>query len=268
MSVSRPCHFGLAGAVAPARVDLVGGVLDQRPALGEGRGDLRAGNRRDRRRRGLSGQRGGGHQRAERDRSCLHGCLLSRQVVAENTNEAGRRHDRPHRLDGQADRAAGSETARRVGTSHAVPLRHAAARAVRARLSDPHRRSWRRVTDAVALLRTARLAHDPGSRPRYHDPNYWVAARVVEAERPVVRPLPAPARVPPGGDNRDGCRWRAHRVEDTGRGPWPARGPAGAGVGSTTRGTAIEPEWARAAVAPVACRGRSPRPRRHRRPSQ
>jgi CubicO group peptidase (beta-lactamase class C family) len=32
----------------------------------------------------------------------------------------------------------------------------------------------------VALLRTARLVSDPGARVHYHNPNYWVAARLVE----------------------------------------------------------------------------------------
>jgi len=33
---------------------------------------------------------------------------------------------------------------------------------------------------AVALLRTAHLTADPGTRFQYHNPNYWVAARLVE----------------------------------------------------------------------------------------
>jgi CubicO group peptidase (beta-lactamase class C family) len=36
------------------------------------------------------------------------------------------------------------------------------------------------LAGGVALLRTAHLAGDPGSRARYHNPNYWVAARIVE----------------------------------------------------------------------------------------
>jgi CubicO group peptidase (beta-lactamase class C family) len=38
----------------------------------------------------------------------------------------------------------------------------------------------RSLREAVALLRTARLAGDPGTRWRYHNPNYQVAARLVE----------------------------------------------------------------------------------------
>lgn len=36
------------------------------------------------------------------------------------------------------------------------------------------------LAGGVALLSTARLAGEPGSRARYHNPNYWVAARIVE----------------------------------------------------------------------------------------
>jgi CubicO group peptidase (beta-lactamase class C family) len=36
------------------------------------------------------------------------------------------------------------------------------------------------LAGGVALLRAAHLAGDPGSRARYHNPNYWVAARIVE----------------------------------------------------------------------------------------
>lgn len=36
------------------------------------------------------------------------------------------------------------------------------------------------LAEAVAALRSARLAGEPGTRRSYHNPNYWVAARVVE----------------------------------------------------------------------------------------
>lgn len=36
------------------------------------------------------------------------------------------------------------------------------------------------LRDAVALLRQAKLASDPGTAMHYHNPNYWVAARLVE----------------------------------------------------------------------------------------
>ena len=36
------------------------------------------------------------------------------------------------------------------------------------------------LAGGVALLRSAALAGDPGARARYHNPNYWVAARLVE----------------------------------------------------------------------------------------
>ncbi|MEP6914553.1 MAG: serine hydrolase domain-containing protein [Acidobacteriota bacterium] len=36
------------------------------------------------------------------------------------------------------------------------------------------------LRDGVALLRTATLTGDPGSKAHYHNPNYWVAARIVE----------------------------------------------------------------------------------------
>lgn len=36
------------------------------------------------------------------------------------------------------------------------------------------------LKDAVASLRSARLASDPGKTRNYHNPNYWVAARMVE----------------------------------------------------------------------------------------
>lgn len=36
------------------------------------------------------------------------------------------------------------------------------------------------LAEGVALLSTARLASEPGLRARYHNPNYWVAARIVE----------------------------------------------------------------------------------------
>lgn len=36
------------------------------------------------------------------------------------------------------------------------------------------------LNDAVALLRTATLAAEPGTRRFYHNPNYWTAARLVE----------------------------------------------------------------------------------------
>ncbi|MFC0628212.1 serine hydrolase domain-containing protein [Kribbella deserti] len=36
------------------------------------------------------------------------------------------------------------------------------------------------LREAVAALRTAELATDPGARHDYHNPNYWVAARLVE----------------------------------------------------------------------------------------
>ncbi len=36
------------------------------------------------------------------------------------------------------------------------------------------------LRDAVARLRTARLASDPGTSFHYHNPNYWVAARLIE----------------------------------------------------------------------------------------
>jgi CubicO group peptidase (beta-lactamase class C family) len=36
------------------------------------------------------------------------------------------------------------------------------------------------LRDGVARLRTARLASDPGASAHYHNPNYWVAARLIE----------------------------------------------------------------------------------------
>jgi CubicO group peptidase (beta-lactamase class C family) len=36
------------------------------------------------------------------------------------------------------------------------------------------------LAEGVTLLRTARLADEPGQRSHYHNPNYWVAARIVE----------------------------------------------------------------------------------------
>jgi CubicO group peptidase (beta-lactamase class C family) len=39
----------------------------------------------------------------------------------------------------------------------------------------------RSLSEAVTSLQTARLATPPGERRSYHNPNYWVAARVVEA---------------------------------------------------------------------------------------
>jgi CubicO group peptidase (beta-lactamase class C family) len=42
------------------------------------------------------------------------------------------------------------------------------------------------LQDGVALLRTARLETGPGEKAHYHNPNYWVAARIVE----VVSGLP------------------------------------------------------------------------------
>src|SRR6185312_5921599 len=36
------------------------------------------------------------------------------------------------------------------------------------------------LADAVVALRTARLAADPGTQWNYHNPNYQVAARLVE----------------------------------------------------------------------------------------
>lgn len=36
------------------------------------------------------------------------------------------------------------------------------------------------LDDAVAMLRAAALASEPGARRSYHNPNYWVAARLVE----------------------------------------------------------------------------------------
>ena len=38
----------------------------------------------------------------------------------------------------------------------------------------------RSLEEAVGALRTATLASDPGERRSYHNPNYWVAARLVE----------------------------------------------------------------------------------------
>ena len=90
------------------------------------------------------------------------------------------------------------------------------------------------LEEGVRMLRQARLVSDPGSARHYHNPNYWIAARVVEVVsgerfdgvsaaprlRAARHDLDADRR--PSGSARRG-RSRLHpRVHQAGRRPEPA----------------------------------------------